>query len=152
MEKSKRSSSTSIEAQIKELQAKRNALIEENWNKMPALTWQWMRQHQDPTVQTPEPFQHKKTIVNLRKGSKIMVDGSTEAVRYGIAGQVGRLKRKGRKWATVDFDGHLRYVPYTVLLPYDYQTWLAEKRKIPESKKLRKLSDDVSKQLSKILS
>jgi len=141
-----------LERQIKELQAKRNALIEANWDKMPALTWEWMKQHQDPTVQTPEPFQHKRIITALRRGSRVMVDGSTEAVRYGIAGQVGRLKRKGKKWATVDFNGRLYYVPYTMLLPYEYKRWLAEKRRIPESKRLKRMSNDISKQLSKILS
>lgn len=140
-----------LEAQIKELQNKRNQLIEVNWDKMPALTWDWMKQHQDPSVRTPEPFQHKNVITALRRGSKVMVDGSTDAVRWGIAGLVGRLKRKGKKWATVEFEGRLRYVPYTALLPYDYQRWLAEKRRIPESKRLRKMSDDVVRQLNKIL-
>jgi len=141
-----------LEAQIKELQAKRNALIEENWNKLPALTWEWMRQHQDPKLQVPEVHEHKNRIVALRRGSKVMVDGSPDAVRYGIAGMVGRLKRKGKKWATVDFNGTLRYVPYTVLLPYDYHRWLAEKKRIPQSKKLRKMSDQVTRELNKILS
>jgi len=137
--------------QIKELQAKRNNLIEENWDKLPALTWEWMKQHQDPTVPVPELYEHKNRIVALRRGSKVMVDGSTDAVRWGIAGLVGRLKRKGKKWATVDFNGQLRYVPYTVLLPYDYRTWLAEKRRIPHSKQLRKMSDQVTRALNKIL-
>jgi hypothetical protein len=151
-----------LERQIKELQAKRNALIEANWDKMPALTWEWMKQHQDPKLPVPQPFQHKNVVTALRRGSKVMVDGSTEAVRYGIAGLVGRLKRKGKKWATVQFEERneaastsffrLRYVPYTMLLPYDYQRWLAEKRRIPESKRRRKMSDDISRQLNKILS
>jgi len=140
-----------LDRQIKELQAKRNNLIEENWDKLTALTWEWMKQHQDPTVPVPELYEHKNRIVALRRGSKVMVDGSTEAVRYGIAGQVGRLKRKGKKWATVDFSGRLHYVPYTVLLPYDHHRWLAEKKRIPQSKKLRKMSDQVTRELNKIL-
>jgi len=150
-----------LESQIKELQAKRNGLIEANWDKLPMLTWEWMRQHQDPSIAVPELYEHKKAIVGLRRGSKVMVDGSTDAVRYGIAGMVGRLRRKGKKWATVDFEGKLSlrhravrlyYVPYTMLLPYDYQRWLAEKRRIPESKKLRKMSDQVTSALNKVLS
>jgi len=141
-----------LEAQIKALQTQRNQLVEANWDKIPALTWEWMKQHQQPSILVPELFEHKNRIVALRRGSKVMVDGSTDAVRWRIAGLVGRLKRKGKKWATVDFDGQLRYVPYTVLLPYDYKTWLAEKRKIPESKRLRKMSDDISSALGKIIS
>jgi len=140
-----------LDRQIKELQAKRNALIEENWDKLPALSWEWMRQHQDPKLSVPELYEHKNRIVALRRGSKVMVNGSTDAVRYGIAGQVGRLKRKGKKWATVDFSGRLYYVPYTMLLPYEYRRWLAEKRRIPESKRLRKMSDQVTSALNKIL-
>jgi len=140
-----------LDRQIKELQTKRDALIEANWGKLPALSWEWMKQHQDPKLAVPELYEHKNRIVALRRGSKVMVDGSTDAVRWGIAGLVGRLKRKGKKWATVDFNGQLRYVPYTVLLPYDYRTWLAEKRRIPHSKQLRKMSDQVTRALNKIL-
>ena len=140
-----------LQRQIDELTQKRNALVEANFDKMPAVTWEYMKQHQQPNLSAPEPYKHKNVITALRRGSKVMVDGSTDAVRWGIAGLVGRLKRKGKKWATVEFEGRLRYVPYTALLPYDYQRWLAEKRRIPESKRQRKMSDDVVRQLNKIL-
>ena len=140
-----------LQRQIDELTQKRNALVEANFDKMPAVTWEYMKQHQQPNLSVPEPYKHKNVITALRRGSKVMVDGSTDAVRWGIAGLVGRLKRKGKKWATVEFEGRLRYVPYTALLPYDYQRWLAEKRRIPESKRQRKMSDDVVRQLNKIL-
>jgi hypothetical protein len=150
-----------LEAQIKALQTQRNQLIEANWDKMSALTWEYMKQHQEPSLSVPELYKHKNAITALRRGSKVMVNGSTEAVRWGIAGLVGRLKRKGKKWATVQFEERneaastsffrLRYVPYTMLSPYDYQRWLAEKRRIPESKRLRKMSDQVTSALNKIL-
>jgi len=140
-----------LDRQIKELQAKRNALIETNWNNLPALTWEWMKQHQEPNVAVPQLYEHKNRITALRRGSKVMVDGSTDAVRYRIAGLVGRLKRKGKKWATVDFNGTLRYVPYTVLLPYDYKRWLEEKKRIPHSQRLNIMSDKVCRELNKIL-
>jgi len=140
-----------LEAQIKALQTKRNEFIEARWNTMPALTWEWMKQHQDPSVSVPQLYEHKNRIVNVRRGSKVMVDGSTYAVRCGCAGQVGRLKRKGKKWATVDFDGHLRYVPYTVLLPYDYQRLLQERKRIKESTRFNRISREVTSALNKIL-
>jgi len=151
-----------LERQIKELQAKRNALIEENWDKMPALTWEWMKQHQDPSVQTPEPFKHKKAITALRRGSKVMVDASTDAVRWsstwaparrigGLACKVGKLRKKGPKYAVVEIEGKLFRIPYYVLLPYGYQEWLREKRKIKDSKRLVKMSNAITRQLNKIL-
>jgi len=145
-----------LERQIKELQTKRNALIEANWDKMPALTWQWMRQHQDPTVQTPEPFKHKKAIVALRRGSKVMVDASSDSVRWRLAGLVGRLRKKGDKRALVEFSVDTKYgrqvrLPYYVLRPYNYREWLVEKKKIPQQQRLVKMSNAITRQLNKIL-
>jgi len=148
------------ERQIKELTDKRNELVEANLTTMAPVSWEWMKQHQDPSLSVPELYEHKNRIVALRRGSKVMVDGSTDAVRYGIAGMVGRLKRKGKKWATVDFEGKLNlrhrevrlaYVSYTMLLPYDYKRWLEEKKRIPHSQRLNIMSDKVTSALNKIL-
>jgi len=146
-----------LERQIKELKDKRDVLIEANWNsKMSSLTWEWMKQHQDPKVQTPEPFQHKKIITALRRGSKVMVDASSDSVRWRLAGLVGRLRKKGDKRALIEFDVDTKYgrkvrLPYYVLLPYSYQEWLREKRKIKDTVRMVKMSNQVTRALNKIL-
>jgi len=141
-----------LERQIKELQNKRNALIEANWDsRMSPLTWEWMKQHQKPDLPTPEPFKHKKSITALRRGSKVMVDASTDAVRWRIVCKVGKLKKKGSTRALVEIEDKLYRIPYYLLLPYNYQEWLREKRKLKHSTQLVRMSDQVTRELNKIL-
>jgi len=140
-----------LERQIKELTDERNALVEANFHKMAGLTWEWMRQHQKPDKHIPEPFEHKKIITSLRRGSKVMVDASTDAVRWRMACKVGKLRKKGPKNALVEIEGKHYRVPYYVLLPYNYQQWLREKRKVKESERSVRMSDEVTRVLNKVI-
>jgi len=140
-----------LDQQIRQLRDQQTRLLEENLGKMPTLTWEWMRQHQPAERGVEEPFKHKKVMTALRRGSKAMVDGSTDAVRWHIACRVGRLKKKGSKNALVEIEGRQWRIPYHVLLPYSYQTLLSEKRRAKHSEKLNRMSRQVSRALNKIL-
>jgi hypothetical protein len=142
-----------LQRQIDELTKKRNEFVEANWDKMPSVTWEYMKQHQQPNLPVLEPYKHKNAITALRRGNKVLVDGSTDAVRWRIACKIGKLKKKGPKNALVQIEGEERLwrIPYHVLLPYSYQTWLSEKRRAKHSEKLNRMSRQVSRALNKML-
>lgn len=135
--------------QINELMKKRRDLVEASFDKFHTLTWDWMKQHQKPRERYPEPFQHKNAIVALRRGSRVLVDGSTDSVRWGVACKSGKLRKKGPKNAIIEIGKHLIRLPYYVLLPYSYQAYLSERRRIKASKQnivlTRKLTQMINK-------
>jgi len=136
-----------ISQQIEELRQKREQLIQQNFDTFPLVTWEWMKQHQKPELTVPEPYKHMNIIKSLRRGSKLLVDGSQDAVKWGLALKKAKLKKKSPKYAVVEIERQLYRLPYYVLLPYSQQALKTERQ---NAKRNRQLVNH-TKKLNKVL-
>jgi hypothetical protein len=140
-----------LESQINALHQQWSQLLESMFDELPNITWEYMIAHQTYD-HVPEPFKHKKAIKKLRKGSKVLVDGSQDAVRWRIANMKGKLLAKKSKNALVELQsGKQMWIPYYVLLPYKRDVARQEREKAKESKKMVTLTDQLNREMGKIL-
>jgi hypothetical protein len=92
-----------IEAKIKQLHTEWTDLMEQKWSSLPHLTWDWMQAHESPGRSISQPYVKKSAIIKLRKGSKVLIDGSQPSIKFGAALRVGTLKRRNKDCALLEF-------------------------------------------------
>jgi hypothetical protein len=82
------------------------------------MTWEWILTHGKPseTSYVPIPFQHKKELANLRKGSRVALAVVCSSY-YKIQGQIGKIVEKRSKDVIVQFRSGTYRIPYTDLKP-----------------------------------
>lgn len=139
-----------LQNKIVDLQKEKQQLLNTAWSELPSVAWDWMREHEplERRDHVEEPYQKAKAIKSLRKGSKVLVDGSQEAIRYGAALKIGRLRRRGPQTALLQFKTGLRYVPYYILLPYSKENLKKQREELKKSLPLVALSRKISRTLS----
>ena len=91
-------------------------LLDKALNEEKPITWDWMTQHQSCT-RIPIPFQHRTEIKKFRKGSWVVISGSSSTIAK-LIGAVGRIIQFNPKYAVIELeDGRLKEVPYIYLKP-----------------------------------
>jgi len=113
------------------------------------MTWEWILQHEKPREgkwPVPIPYQSKKTLANLRKGSRVVITAQSSAYA-GIAGKVGKIVKKRSKDVIVRIGQHQYRVWYPDLQSAEEVT--EEKRK--DVAKHAEMLGRVANQFSKII-
>lgn len=93
------------------------------------MTWDWIIAHGKPRENgsIPEPYQHKKELINLRKGSRVAL--ATVSSAYSkIQSQIGKVVRKRNRDVIVAFRSGTYRIPYRDL-KLAREVSLAERKK-----------------------
>jgi hypothetical protein len=139
-------------AQIESLRAQLKMTEKDIVENGVPMTWDWIIAHGKPREDgsIPEPYQHKKELVNLRKGSRVAL--ATVSSAYSrIQSQVGKVVKKRKRGVIVAFRSGTYRIPYRDLKPAR-EVSLAERKKNEKSAEmLAKVAGDFNKIAGEIL-